>query len=523
VATATFRIEERREVEEQIRARRVQYALNVSRYLVVGAGVLGGGTLVAWLVVRQYAQLLAASLILLQLAACAVVLPVLVRRGRRTLGAYLVLGSMLLVNSGAFWLAPWTSFGALVGYLITVLVANLILDEGGRRRMSMLIVVLLASNVALSGIIVMEAPAPLDGRVSTLLRIAFSVLPFLVASLVVHGLVMNQENSFRESRLAGREVGERVVVEREQRERLEQANLQIEERAALERAQSRRLRHLFVQINETASELSSAAAEILAVTQQQVLTAGEQSVAISQTMTTMDEVRSIVEQTVVRAQEVAQSARRSVEVSHAGEGAVQETMESMVQIRGRVEGIAANILALTQQTEQIGQIISAVNDIASQSNMLALNASVEAARAGEHGKGFAVVAEEVRSLAEQSRHATVRVRAILSDVLQATQMTGVATEEGATEVDRGALSASRMGRAIRDLSQVIAESSEAAAQMVAGGQQQTSGIEQIALAMRDINEATMQSLESIRQAERAATDLNDLARRLAESVVEFEL
>jgi methyl-accepting chemotaxis protein len=523
MATATFRIEERREVEEQIRARRVQYALNVTRYLVVGAGVLGAGALVTWLFVRQYGQLLAASLILLQLTVCAVLFPALARRGRRTLGAYLVLGSMLVTNVGAFFLAPWTSFGALAGYLITVLVTNLILDERGRRLTNLVIVLLLAGNVALSGIVVMEAPAPLDGRVASFLRIAFSVIPFLVASLIVHGLVVNQEDYFRQSRLAGKEVGERIVAERDQRERLEQANLQIEERAALERAQSRRLRHLFGQINDTASQLSSAAAEILAATRQQVLTAGEQSAAISQTMTTMDEVRGIAEQTVVRAQDVAQSARRSVEVSHAGEGAVQDTIGSMVQIRERVEGIAANILALTQQTEQIGQIISAVNDIASQSNMLALNASVEAARAGEQGKGFAVVAEEVRSLAEQSRHATVQVRAILSDVLQATQMTGVATEEGAAEVDKGALSASRMGRAIRDLNQVIAQSSEAAAQMVAGGQQQTSGIEQIALAMQNINQATMQSLESIRQAERAATDLNDLARQLAESVVEFEL
>jgi methyl-accepting chemotaxis protein len=523
VATATFRIEERREVEEQIRARRVQYALNASKYLMIGAGVLGGGALVTWFFVRQYAQLLAASLILLQLTACAVLFPALVRRGRRTFGVYLVLGSMLLTSVGVFLLAPWSSFGALVCYLITVLVANLILDERGRRRMNLVTVVLLAGNIALSGTLVLEVPAPLDHRVSAFLRIAFSVIPFLVASLTIHSLVMNQEDSFRQSRLAGKEVGERIAAERAQRERLEQANLQIEEQAAVERAQSRRLRHLFSQINETAGQLSSAAAEILAAAQQQVSTAGEQSAAIGQTMTTMDEVRSITEQTVVRAQDVAQAARRSVEVSHAGEGAVQETMESMVQIRDRVEAIAANISALTQQTEQIGQIISAVNDIASQSNMLALNASVEAARAGEQGKGFAVVAEEVRSLAEQSRHATIQVRTILSDILQATQLTGVATEEGAAEVDKGARSASRMGRAIRDLNQVITTSSQAAAQMVAGGQQQTTGIEQIALAMQNINQATMQSLESIRQAERAATELNNLARQLAESVVEFEL
>jgi len=282
------------------------------------------------------------------------------------------------------------------------------------------------------------------------------------------------------------------------------------------------LQKVIRRVREAAGSLSSAATEILASTTQQVSGASEQSAAISQTTTTVDEVRNIAEQTVARAQEVAEAAQRSVEFSRAGEGAVQDTIESMAQIRSQVEGIAENILALSEQTQQIGEIIATVNDIATQSNMLALNASVEAARAGEQGKGFAVVAMEVRSLAEQSKQATAQVEAILSDIQKATNMTVMATEEGTKGVEEGVTLSARTGEVIQQLGSALTESAQAAVQMVAGGQQQTSGIEQIGLAMQNINQATVQSLASTRQAEKAARDLNELARELMEIVDRYQ-
>jgi methyl-accepting chemotaxis protein len=283
------------------------------------------------------------------------------------------------------------------------------------------------------------------------------------------------------------------------------------------------LRDMILSIRDAATSLSSAAAEILASTTQQVSGASQQSAAISQTTTTVDEVRNIAEQTVARAQEVAEVAQHSAELSRAGEEAVQSTIESMGRIRSRVEGIAENILALSEQTQQIGEIISTVNDIATQSNMLALNASVEAARAGEQGKGFAVVAMEVRSLAEQSKQATAQVEAILSDIQKATNMTVMATEEGTKGVEEGVTLSARTGEVIQQLRGAITQSAQAAMQMVAGGQQQTSGIEQIALAMGNINQATVQSLASTREAERAARDLNELAQNLIGLVEQYQV
>jgi methyl-accepting chemotaxis protein len=202
---------------------------------------------------------------------------------------------------------------------------------------------------------------------------------------------------------------------------------------------------------------------------------------------------------------------------------VESTIINMTRIKERVQGIAENILALSEQTQQIGEIIATVGDIASQSNILALNASVEAARAGEQGKGFAVVAVEVRNLAEQSRQATAQVRAILSDIQNGINATVMATEEGTKVVEEGVkLTAHTLGT-IEELAVVIDESSQAAMQMMAGGRQQVSGIEQIALAMQNINQATAQGLDSTRQAEKAVQELNELARSLTNIVEQYQL
>ena len=283
------------------------------------------------------------------------------------------------------------------------------------------------------------------------------------------------------------------------------------------------LRAMLLQISQNAGDINSAAAEILAATTQQASGASEQNAAITQTTSTVDEVRAIAEQSGNRAQEVADSAQQTVQVSRGGQQAVQEVINSMAQIKDQVEGIAENILALSEQTQQIGEIIATVNEIASQSNMLALNASVEAARAGEHGRGFAVVASEVRALAEQSRQATSQVKSILWEIQKATNVTVMATEEGTKSVSRGLELANQAAEAIRQLSGVINDNAHAAFQVVTSGRQQQTGMEQISAAMVNINQATMQSLASTRQAERAAQNLNELARKMIDLFGKYRL
>ncbi|RPJ43644.1 MAG: methyl-accepting chemotaxis protein, partial [Chloroflexi bacterium] len=225
------------------------------------------------------------------------------------------------------------------------------------------------------------------------------------------------------------------------------------------------LRQMLNAISSSAADLSQSAAEILAATTQQASGASEQSASIAQTTTTVDEVKTIGEQAIIRAQEVVEASNLTVEISRNGRRALGETIASMATIKDRVEGIAQNILVLSEQTQQIGEIISTVSELAAQSNMLALNASVEAARAGEHGKGFAVVAAEVRSLAEQSRQATAQIKAIIEDIQKATNLTVMATEEGSKVVDQGVHLAAQTQAAIEQLSTVINESAQRATQV----------------------------------------------------------
>jgi methyl-accepting chemotaxis protein len=276
------------------------------------------------------------------------------------------------------------------------------------------------------------------------------------------------------------------------------------------------LRAMVTRFNRVSEELYSAAAEILAATTRQIAATSEQSSAISQTHAIADEVKVISEQAIQRAQEVVDASQRTVETSQLGRTAVEETVSSMEEIRTTVGSIAEHILGLVGDMEQIGEVVATVNDIAAQSSMLALNASVEAARAGEHGQGFGVVAAEVRGLAEQSQAAVAQIQGILTKIVDRADLMAAAGQTGVSVVDDGQNKAAWAGEAIRQLAVSIDDAGQTALQMKAGGQQQATGVEQIALAIESINEGTVQNISQARQMENAARELHKLAQDLTE-------
>lgn len=278
-----------------------------------------------------------------------------------------------------------------------------------------------------------------------------------------------------------------------------------------------RLGDLSGQVREGAQSISASTAEILASLSQHTSSAAEQSAAVTQTTTTVEEARAAAEQTAEKAREVADQARASVEVSDQGLEAVEAIAGGMADIRDKVQSIAQGILSLSEQTQQIGEITTTVNNLADQSNMLALNASIEAAKAGEHGKGFAVVAAEVRNLAEQSKKATEQVRTILEDIQQAANAAVLATEEGSRVVESGGELGTRASEVISALSETIRQAAQAAEQIAASAHQQSAGADQIAEAMKDINQANTQSLAGAQQSRDAAEGLNELANRLRDT------
>jgi CHASE3 domain sensor protein len=269
-------------------------------------------------------------------------------------------------------------------------------------------------------------------------------------------------------------------------------------------------------LEEAVSALTSASAEILAGTTQQAAGVQEQAAAVTETVSTVEEISQTAQSSNDRARAVAESSVIAVENGAAGRRAVDETVIVMGDVKTRTESIANSILALAEQAQAIGEIIAVVNNVADQTNILAFNAAIEASRAGEHGKGFGVVATEIKSLAEQSKKATVQVRQILSEIQRATNGAVIATEHGAKTVDEALRSVHQADEAIRALTEIVADAAHSATQISASANQQSIGMAQIQRAMRDINDTTTQSLASTRQTEQAARDLDMVGLRLAQ-------
>lgn len=273
-------------------------------------------------------------------------------------------------------------------------------------------------------------------------------------------------------------------------------------------------RSVSTQILQGVNLLVSSASEILAATTQQASGTAEEATAVQQTSATVDEVKQTAQVSAQKARTVAEGAQRSMQVSQDGRRAVEDGVKGMQDTKARMEAIAEKILALSERAQAIGDVIVTVNDLAEQSNLLAVNAGIEAAKAGDAGRGFAVVAVEVKALAEQSKQATAQVRGILSEIQRATQSAVMAAEQGVKSSDAGVSLAQRSGESIRLLSDSLTESAQAAQQILVSIQQQATGMDQIALAMRNVQQASTQNMASTKQVEGAAQDLNTLARGL---------
>ncbi len=283
------------------------------------------------------------------------------------------------------------------------------------------------------------------------------------------------------------------------------------------------LRRITSDIADAVNVLASSASEILVATTQVASGATETATAISETTTTVEEVRQAAQLSTQKARNVSDSSQKTAEVAQRGKRAVDDTVGGITRIQGQMESIAESIIKLSEQSQTIGEIIVSVNDLADQSNLLAVNAAIEAAKAGEHGRGFTVVAQEIKSLAEQSKQATAQVRSILSDIQKATGTAVMATEQGSKAVEAGVKQSAEAGEAIRMLADSISEAAQAAVQIVASSQQQMVGVDQVATAMENIHQASTQNVASTRQVEATAQTLHELGLKLKLMVGQFKV
>jgi len=267
-------------------------------------------------------------------------------------------------------------------------------------------------------------------------------------------------------------------------------------------------------LQETSAVIASSAAEILAATTEQAAGTNESMAAITETVATVDEVAQTANQAAQRAKAVAESAQRAADNARQGRRSIEDTTAAMRAVEGQVGSIAERIVALADQAQAIGEIITSVSDIAEQTKLLALNAAVESARAGEHGRGFAVVASEIKALAGQAKQSTTQVRQILGDIQRATSTAVMTTEQGTKQVAIAVGQVKQTGEIMNGLAETVNDAAQAAAQIVASAGQQAIGMGQIRQAIANIHDATQQNLTATRQSEQAAQDLNRLGTRL---------
>jgi methyl-accepting chemotaxis protein len=195
----------------------------------------------------------------------------------------------------------------------------------------------------------------------------------------------------------------------------------------------------------------------------------------------------------------------------------------MNRIASVVNQSAQTVRALGKSSDQIGEIIGVIDDIADQTNLLALNAAIEAARAGEQGRGFAVVADEVRKLAERTTKATKEIAGMIKQIQSETIGAVSAMEEGTKEVENGKMLADKAGISLREIVDVSQKVTDMVAQIAAASEQQSSASEQISKNVEAISSVTGQTASGTQQIARAAEDLNRLTENLQQLVGRFKL
>lgn len=283
------------------------------------------------------------------------------------------------------------------------------------------------------------------------------------------------------------------------------------------------LREMNGRIQDETQVLASSIGRILTSVSQMALRTNETASAVTETATTIEEVKHIAQASNQRAKEVAINSQQTVTVSLGGEQALERAAAGMHRIREQMDSIADSVIRLGEQSQTIGNIIDTVNALAEQSALLAVNAAIEAANAGEHGKGFAVVAREVKNLATLSRNATAQVQNILSDIQKAANIAVLVTEQGTKSVEVGVSQSLEAGDSIRSLSRSITEAAQTMTQIVTSSEQQLLGIDQVAHAMVNVQRATSQNAEGVRHIEGAARDLQSVGETLKELAAQYTL
>jgi methyl-accepting chemotaxis protein len=282
-------------------------------------------------------------------------------------------------------------------------------------------------------------------------------------------------------------------------------------------------RDMIKELGDNASQLVSAATEIASSSEEMSRGAQQQTDQTNQVSSAIEEMSATILESSKHTGEASGAARQAAEAAREGASIVQETVNGMNRIAEVVKNSAETIQDLAVSSDKIGEIISVIDDIADQTNLLALNAAIEAARAGEQGRGFAVVADEVRKLAERTTKATKEITDMIRGIQGDTEGAVGSMQKGIAEVEAGRKFADQAGESLKAILAFAQRVQDMVAQTASAAEQQSSASHQIAQNIESISKVTKENADGVVQAAAAAEELSRQAEGLNKMVGRFKL
>jgi methyl-accepting chemotaxis protein len=283
------------------------------------------------------------------------------------------------------------------------------------------------------------------------------------------------------------------------------------------------LANIIREVSEAVSATASASTQISSSSEEMAAGAQEQSSQAQEVAAAVEQMTKTILETTKNAGNTADEAKNAGQIAKDGGKVISETIDGMNRIAVVVTKAAETVQELGKSSDQIGEIVQVIDDIADQTNLLALNAAIEAARAGEQGRGFAVVADEVRKLAERTTKATKEIADMIKRIQKDTNGAVESIQQGTSEVQKGKSLASKAGESLEQIITGSAAVVDSATQVAAASEEQSATAEQISKNIEAINNVTQESAAGVQQIARAAEDLNRLTDNLQNLVSKFNI